>query len=152
VTLQVVLGALGGALVTALTMWLLARRRRARRTAAGGDAVAAASESVEVDPRLPAAAADVLAVLSSTAIVLDRSEVVVSASPSAAAYGLVRRNGLVHEDIRRLVRQVRSDQVIRAEVLHVSRGWTDRAPAGSEDRIILGVRVAPLGVRHILVL
>ena len=101
---------------------------------------------------LPIGATDVLTVLSSTVIVVDRSDVVIQSSPSASAYGLVRRSGLIHEDIRNLVRQVRDDHVIREEVLHVSRGWTDQGPGVGADRLVLSVRVAPLGQRHILIL
>ena len=94
---------------------------------------------------------DVLAVLASTAIVVDASDVVVSASASADAYGLVRRSGLVHEDVRRLVRLVRDDRVIREETLLIGRGSLDRPGGPAADQLVMGVRVAPLGDRHVLV-
>ena len=145
---DVLVGALGGGLVTAAVGWLLWRRRAEHRAGRQGVGPAAA----ESGPRLPEGVEDVLAVLASTAIVVDLSDVVVSASPSAAAYGLVRRSGLVHEDVRRLVRLVREDQVIREEVLLLGRGSLDRPGASAADQLVLGVRVAPLGDSHVLVL
>lgn len=148
-TVHVLLGALGGAFVTAVTMWLLMRRPAVRADEGSWEAL---SPAAGASAPLPVGAADVLSVLASTAIVVDLSDVVVSASSSAAAYGLVRRNGLVHEDIRRMVREVRVDGAIREEVLHVSRGWTDHGPGVGAERLILSVRVAPLGQRHVLIL
>ena len=80
VIVDVLLGALGGALVAASVGWLVWGRRADRRAAGPAPA--------ETGPDLPVGVADVLAVLASTAIVVDLSEVVVSASPSAAAYGV----------------------------------------------------------------
>lgn len=105
-----------------------------------------------VSTHLPDGVSDVLGVLASTAVVVDVSDIVVSASPSAAAYGLVRRNGLVHEDIRRLVRMVRDDHGIREEILLIGRGSLDRPGGSPADQLVMGVRVAPLGERHVLVL
>lgn len=136
-TAHLLLGALAGALVTAVALgvwWRGQVRSSARSTA--DEAVSAAA--------LPAGVSDVLAVLASTAIVVDLSDVVVSASPSAAAYGLVRRNGLVHEDIRRLVRLVREDRVIREQTLSIGPGLAEQH--------VMNVRVAPLRERHVLVL
>ena len=93
---------------------------------------------------------DVRAVLSSTTIVVDPSDLVVSASPSASAYGLVRRNVLVHDDVRALVRQAREQRVIREETLHIARGLSE--PGGDGDPLVMTVRVAPLGEHHVLVL
>ncbi|MCA1783278.1 MAG: sensor histidine kinase [Dermatophilaceae bacterium] len=146
-TVHVLLGALAGAVITAAVMWLLLHRRVTTGEGHGGPSAGELSGSA-----LPAGVSDVLGVLASTAIVVDVSDVVVSASPSANAYGLVRRNGLVHEDIRRLVRLVREDQMIREEVLLIGRGSLDRPTESVADRLVMGVRVAPLGEQHILVL
>lgn len=149
VTLDLLLGALGGALVTLAVTWLLRRRApEGSRTPAGPPA----AEAVTANASLPDGVSDVLAVLASTAIVVDASDVVVSASASADAYGLVRRSGLVHEDVRRLVRLVRDDRVIREETLLIGRGSLDRPGGPAADQLVMGVRVAPLGDRHVLVL
>jgi two-component system, OmpR family, sensor histidine kinase SenX3 len=149
VTTHVLLGALGGALVTAAVMWLLWHRQVKTRATAERRAAADAERRGR---GLPGGVSDVLAVLPSTAIVVDVSDAVVSASPSAAAYGLVRRNGLVHEDIRRLVRLVRGDHTIREEILLIGRGSVDRPGDPASRQHVMGVRVAPLGERHVLVL
>ena len=147
-TVDLLLGALAGALATAVTAWFVwlrvLRPERIRRSST--------AEHPASGGELPEGVTDVLAVLASTAIVVDGSDVVVSASPSAAAYGLVRRNGLVHEDIRHLVRLVRGDGVIREELLLVGRGSLDRQGGADADQLVMGVRVAPLGERHVLVL
>lgn len=109
-------------------------------------------EGAELDAvrdALPAGAAEVLSVLESTSIVLNPSGVVVTASPSAHTYGLVRRDGLVHDAIKSLVREVRDDGAIRQDILRFGR----RGPDGTiADELVLSVRVAPLGARHVVVL
>lgn len=142
-----IVGVAVGVVVTAVLLWLLwGRRVSGPASKAGADAYAQGSE----DPgSLPAGASDVLSVLASATIVVDRSDVIVSASPSAVAYGLVRRNGLVHEDIRTLVAQVRNDGEIIEDTLHISRGW---AEAGGVQELAMSVRVARLGSEHVLVL
>jgi len=99
------------------------------------------------DPHaLPAGVSDVLAVLRSGAIVLDAADAVVSTSPAAVAYGLVRDHDLVHDELRQLARRVRRDGVIREVELDLPRG-----PFG-QGRIMVGARVAPLGSTHVLLL
>jgi two-component system, OmpR family, sensor histidine kinase SenX3 len=146
VTRDVLLGAILGALVTAVVLWLAWRQRTAREPVAGTGAAGPASV------QLPEGAQDVLEVLTSTTIVVDRSDAVLSASPAATAYGLVRRNGLVHDDIRDLVRLVRRDGVIRERTLLVGRGLGERAGEQGSEPNVVGVRVAPLGDLHVLVL
>jgi two-component system sensor histidine kinase SenX3 len=97
-------------------------------------------------PALPAGVADVLAVLRSSAIVVDSADEVINNSPSATAYGLVRGKELVHRELRHLARQVRRDGVIRESQLELSRG-----PLG-QGRSIMQARVAPLGSSHVLLL
>src|SRR6476661_1333344 len=97
-------------------------------------------------PVLPAGIADVLAVLRSSGIVVDSADAVIKASPSAVALGLVRETELVHAELRHLARQVRRDGVIREAELELARG-----PLG-RGRLTMGVRVAPLGGSHVLLL
>lgn len=95
---------------------------------------------------LPAGAADVLAVLRSSAVVVDSADEVINNSPSAVSYGLVRGRELVHSELRHLARQVRRDGVIREAQLELARG-----PLG-QGRSIVHARVAPLGSNHVLLL
>lgn len=146
VLLGALLGVAVGAVATAALLWLLWGRRA---SGAVREAGAGAYPLVAGDPvGLPPGASEVLGALASTTIVVDSSDIIVSASPSAAAYGLVRRNGLVHEDVRALVARVRQDGEIIEDTLHISRGW---AEAGGEE-LVMSVRVTPLGDDHVLVL
>lgn len=95
---------------------------------------------------LPPGVGDVLAVLRSSAIVVDPADAVTKMSPAAVAYGLVRDGELVHAELRHLARQVRRDGVIRESQLELSRG-----PLG-QGRSIMQARVAPLGSSHVLLL
>lgn len=64
---------------------------------------------VPVAPRIPPGASAVLAVLRSSALVLDTAERVVNTSPSAVAMGLVDEDRLVQPQLLELVRQVHRD-------------------------------------------
>lgn len=97
------------------------------------------------EPSLPRGVGDVLAVLKSIGIVLDSSDAVVSASPSAISYGLVRQGDLVHAELRDLARQVRRDGEIREAELELTKGT-------GAAKIYMGTRVAPLGQAFILIL
>jgi two-component system sensor histidine kinase SenX3 len=102
-------------------------------------------------PQAPASALapgvlDVLAVLRSSAIVVDSADAVVKASPSAYSYGLVRGHEVTHNELLELARAVRRDGVIRESELELARG-----PLG-RGRLIVGARVAPLGSSHVLLL
>ena len=98
------------------------------------------------EPTLPAGVGDVLSVLRSSGIVLDRSDAVVNNSPAAVVHGLVRGNELVHNELKHLARQVRRDGVIREAELDLAR-----APSG-QARAYVRARVAPLGSAHVLLL
>ncbi len=99
------------------------------------------------DPHaLPAGVSAVLAVLRSGAIVLDAADAVVSSSPWAVSYGLVREDNLIHDELRNLARQVRRDGEIREVELDLPRG-----PLG-RGRMTVGARVAPLGSAFVLLL
>lgn len=138
--LGLAVGAVGAALLLSL---LRGRRDSGEAVEAGGDAYPL---GLGDRPTLPTGAREVLRALASTTIVVDSSDIVVSASPTAAAYGLVRRNGLVHDDIRALVARVRADGEVLEDTLHISRGW---AEAGGEE-LVMSVRVAPLGTDLVL--
>jgi two-component system, OmpR family, sensor histidine kinase SenX3 len=89
---------------------------------------------------------DVLSVLRSSAVVVDGSDAVVSTSASAVSHGLVRHGELVHQELRHLARQVRRDGVIREAELDLARG------PNPDASVVMRVRVAPLGVSHVLLL
>jgi two-component system sensor histidine kinase SenX3 len=97
-------------------------------------------------PVLPPGVADVLAVLRSSAVVVDRDETVLKASPAAHAYGIVADNRLTHPELRHLARQVRRDGVIRESELELARG-----PLG-RGTLVVRARVAPLGSELVLLL
>lgn len=99
-----------------------------------------------VDARVPAGAADVLAVLRDGAIVLDESGRVVRTSATAVAYGLVRGTNLTHAELRDLAVQVHRDGIIREAELELARG-----PLG-QGVMVVGVRVAPIGRDLVLAL
>jgi two-component system sensor histidine kinase SenX3 len=98
------------------------------------------------EPELADGLVRTLAVLRSAAVVLDEDDVVVRASPPAYALGIVRAGRLQHPAIRDMVTAVRRDGVIRDEELELPRG-----PVGPA-RVMLQVRVAHVGPRHLLVL
>ena len=91
-------------------------------------------------------AADVLAVLRASAVVVDRDDAVVKASPAAYAYGIAVGTELTHPELRHLARQVRRDGVIRESELELARGPLGRA------QLVVRARVAPIGTDHILLL
>lgn len=95
---------------------------------------------------LPSGVADVLAVLRSSAVVLDAADRVVRASPAAHAFGLVRGDRLISEDLLDLARRVRRDGEIREADLELPRG-----PIGTSTRAVFA-RVAPLGSSLVLLL
>src|SRR5262252_1945241 len=90
-------------------------------------------------PRLPPGVASVLAVLSSSAVVLDTEDRVLQASVAAQAFGLVKDEELVAQELLALARQVRRDGEIREGEMEVStNGDSGRTTS-------FAVRVAPLG-------
>jgi two-component system sensor histidine kinase SenX3 len=88
----------------------------------------------------------VLAVLRSSAVVLDADERVVRASPAAYALGLIRGDGLASARLLDLARGVRRDGEIREAELELPRG-----PIGSSTLDVFA-RVAPLGRTFVLLL
>ena len=100
----------------------------------------------ERDAGLPEGVAQVLGVLRSLAVVLDGSDQVIKASPAASAFGIVRAERLVVEELADLVANVRRDGRIRGVELELPRG-----PVGG-GTLAVSARVAPLGMSHVLVL
>jgi two-component system, OmpR family, sensor histidine kinase SenX3 len=89
--------------------------------------------------RLPAGLSAVLAVLSSSAVVIDSHDRVLQASEAARSFGLVEGEELVVGELLALARQVRRDGEIR-------EGEIDISPGGIPSRTTsFAVRVAPLG-------
>ena len=90
-------------------------------------------------PRLPPGVASVLSVLSSSAVVLDGEDRVLQASVAAQAFGLVKDEELVVQELLALARQVRRDGEIREGEMELSTN-------GDGGRTTsFAVRVAPLG-------
>lgn len=89
---------------------------------------------------------EVMAVLRSSAVVVDRDDAVVKASAAAYAYGIAAGKELTHPELRHLARQVRRDGVIRESELELARGPLGRA------QLVVRARAAPLGTEHVLLL
>jgi two-component system sensor histidine kinase SenX3 len=132
-TTQAFLAALVGAVVAggAVLAWAISDRQQA---------LAPAPE----EPVVPPAVATVLSVLRSSAVVVGDDDVVLKASAPAYAFGLVRGNVLVAEELTELVRQVRRDGQIRETELLLAR-------PGVPARHVTA-RVAPMGSRLVLAL
>jgi two-component system sensor histidine kinase SenX3 len=97
-------------------------------------------------PTLLPAVADVLAVLRSSAVVLDSADDVIRASPAAYILGIVRGQRLVPDDLVELARKVRRDGEIREADMELPRG-----PLMAQQMSVW-VRVAPLGSSMVLLL
>ncbi|MCU1432191.1 MAG: two-component sensor histidine kinase [Actinotalea sp.] len=98
------------------------------------------------EPEVDEGITRVLAVLRSAAVVTSTEGAVVRASAAAHAYGLVRDGRVVHEAVRDLLSGVARDGEIRDAELELPRG-----PFGG-GTVLLQLRVAPLGIRHLLLL
>jgi two-component system sensor histidine kinase SenX3 len=96
------------------------------------------------EPVVPPGVGSVLSVLRSSAVVVDSEDRVLKASAPAFAFGLVRGNELVVDELRALVHDVRRDGQIRESEMELPR---DRS--GSRT---VTARVAPLGSRLVLAL
>jgi two-component system sensor histidine kinase SenX3 len=96
------------------------------------------------EPIVPPAVATVLAVLRSSAVIVDDADVVQKASAPAYSMGLVRGTQLNSVELAQLVSQVRRDGQIRETELVLSR-------RGLPARHVTA-RVAPLGSRLVLAL
>ena len=96
--------------------------------------------------QVPDGVVDVMAVLRDGAIVIDASGSVVKTSATAVAYGLVRGNTLSHQELRSLALEVHRHGTIREAELELARG-----PLG-QSRMLVGVRIAPIGRNLVLAL
>jgi two-component system sensor histidine kinase SenX3 len=132
-TTQAFLAALIGAVVAggAVLAWSVSQRQQGMVTR---------SE----EPILPAGVATVLAVLRSSAVVVDDSDEVVKSSAPAVALGLVRNQRLASAELAELVSQVRRDGQIREADLVLPQ------PNGPPRTVT--ARVAPLSSRLVLAL
>ncbi|WP_285702743.1 ATP-binding protein [Microtetraspora sp. NBRC 16547] len=91
------------------------------------------------DDMLSSGVASVLAVLPSSAVVLDRDDKVLRASSAARAFGLVRGESLMAAELLVLARKVRRDGEIReSEIETAGRRF-------GQESTTFAVRVAPLG-------
>ncbi|CAL9516628.1 Signal-transduction histidine kinase senX3 [Nocardiopsis dassonvillei] len=88
---------------------------------------------------LPPGIAEVLSALPSSAVVLDSADRVLRASSAARAFGLVRGEELVIDELLALARRVRRDGVIRETEIEVA------VRKFGPDATSFAVRVAPLG-------
>jgi two-component system sensor histidine kinase SenX3 len=107
-------------------------------------------QRADADPKspqvMPPGVAQVLAVLRSSAVVLDEEDVVVRASPTAYSFGIVRNGRILADELLDLARKVRRDGEIREAELEIPRG-----PLGGGTLSVLA-RVAPLGSTLVLLL
>ncbi len=131
VPLALVFGAIVGAGVVVVIM-VAARRSQ--------DAADVANSAV------PDGVDQILDTLESAGVVIDPSNTVVKASPGALAFGLVWNRALVHPELIAMVDKVRRTGDPMTKELQLSRG-----PIG-DATIHLGVRVARLGARYVLLI
>ena len=132
-TTQAFLAALLGAAVAGAAVFAWSASERQQQTSLAPE-----------EPVVPAAVATVLSVLRSSAVIVGEDDVVLKASAPAYAFGLVRGQALVSEELAELVRQVRRDGEIRETELMMSR-------SGLPARHVTA-RVAPMGARLVLAL
>jgi len=131
-------------LAGALGMLIGAGVARARWAAGGPGQEPAATPSKA--PTVLPGIVEVLSVLRSSALVLDASDNVVTASAAAYAMGLVRHDRVAVDALVDMARKVRRDGELRQSELDVPRG-----PFGTES-FHVSARVAPLGQGLMLVL
>jgi two-component system response regulator RegX3 len=102
--------------------------------------------AVVVNPRVPDGVAQMLDAVDAAGVVLDPSNNVVKASPAALALGIVWNGTMTHPELAGLVESVRRTGEPVTHDVELARG-----PFGDAS-IQLGVRVARLGARYILLL
>ncbi len=132
-TTQAALAAVIGAIVAGggVLAWHISDRQQSQRPRVG-------------EPLVPPGVAAVLAVLRSSAVVVDQNDHVLKASAPAYALGLVRGSEVLVEDLSALIRQVRRDGQIRETEMQLGTN-------SSGARTVVA-RVAPLGSRLVLAL
>ena len=112
---------------------------RAATRALDEDGPQAALAAQSPPQRLPSGIASVLSVLSSSAVVLDSEDRVLTASSAARSFGLVEGDKLVVGELLALARQVRRDGEIREGEIEVSTSSFNGRTTS------FNVRLAPLG-------
>ena len=112
---------------------------RAATRALDEDGSQAAPAAQSPPQRLPSGIASVLSVLSSSAVVLDSEDRVLTASSAARSFGLVEGDKLVVGELLALARQVRRDGEIREGEIEVSTSSFNGRTTS------FNVRLAPLG-------
>ena len=140
----------GVMLGVAVMLW---RGRQAPRGVPVADARAqarpqatATAVPVEDTAHVPEYVSDVLAVLPSSGIVLDRRQAVVACSPTAVSHGLVRGQTLTHPALLNLARRAMGEGGVQEEQLTLPRG------PGVDARRVVAARAAALGDEHLLLL
>lgn len=98
------------------------------------------------EPTISDGAAEVLAVIGRAYVVVDAVDGVVQASPGAYALGLVRGHTVVAEEMLEMIDQVRHKGIIADKEIVLHRGFYE------ENRLVIDLRVAPVGEEYILVL
>ena len=116
-----------GVLLGVLATWLLLRRPAVEETPTFDDA----------PPVVPEGVSEILAVLSSSAVVVGPHDEVLEATPAARLLGLARGSRVGVPDLLDLVRQARRDGRPRVHDLELSRGPSD-------STLYLSARVAAL--------
>lgn len=104
------------------------------------------SADLHSNNELPDGIAEVLAVLSSAAIVVDAGNDVIKASPAAYTFGLVRGHRISSTDLAGVIDRVRTRGLIEEMDFETPRGRS------KQSLRYLHARVAPLGSAFILVL
>lgn len=98
------------------------------------------------EPTISDGAAEVLAVIGRAYMVVDAVDGVVQASPGAYALGLVRGHTVVSDELLGMIDAVRSKGIIVEKEIVLARGFYD------QSRLVIDLRVAPVGDEYILVL
>lgn len=98
------------------------------------------------EPTISDGAAEVLAVIGRAYLVVDAVDGVVQASPGAYALGLVRGHTIVSDELLEMIDAVRSKGIIVEKEIIFTRGFYD------QSRLVIDLRVAPVGDEYILVL
>lgn len=98
------------------------------------------------EPTLKDGAAEILAVIGRAYMVVDAVDGVVQASPGAYALGLVRGHTVASDELLAMIDAVRSKGIIVEREIVLVRGAYD------QSRLVIDLRVAPVGDEYILVL
>jgi two-component system sensor histidine kinase SenX3 len=126
--------------------WIVARSRRGAAVPTPDPVDSAGSVGADDDGAVPEYVDDVLSVLPSSGIVLDRKTNVVACSPSAVSHGLVRGTAITYPALLTLARRAQSEGGVMQEQLALPRG------PGVDARRVVSARAARLGDEHVLLL